>query len=276
MYSGYACLVTLRREGLLMRTWTSHCTENLFWNQGLSISPHIRVDTLVNEHISWLSDGVCTHVTLDALSLCLRLNIVTASDDGMGLSVEPPFGFRALTRSKKLDLEEWERVKTSHTGSPELQNRKSYRRPRKTSGTPQVKRFVTFHLCRSHRGEQLENQTHHHGNTVETQESAVFWCAPLPKTRVRNFIHPKQFGIFPKRLSLPYPDEEILSDYEEDVSSIRNGFFGMGENGPRNHSWASQCRCEMVPIQRSARHQPENTPHLAKTIITSTTTCPTD
>ena len=54
--------------------------------------------------------------------------------------------------------------------------------------------------------------------------------APLPpKTPVsRNFIHPKQFGIFPKRLSLPYPDEEILSGYEEDVSSIWDGFFQHG------------------------------------------------
>ena len=61
-----------------------------------------------------------------------------------------------------------------------------------------------------------------------TLESAVFWeplGAPLlPKNRVCNFIHPKQFGPLPKRLILSYPDEEILSGYEEDVSSIRNGF----------------------------------------------------
>ena len=63
---------------------------------------------------------------------------------------------------------------------------------------------------------------------TETRERAVFcepWGVPVPSTtRVRNFFHPKQFGIFPKRLSLPYPDEEILSGYEEDVSSIRDGF----------------------------------------------------
>ena len=33
-----------------------------------------------------------------------------------------------------------------------------------------------------------------------------------------------QAGLFPKRLALPYADEEILSGYEEDVSSIRDGF----------------------------------------------------
>ena len=38
------------------------------------------------------------------------------------------------------------------------------------------------------------------------------------------FIHPKQFGAFPRSLVLPYSYEEILSGYEEDVSSIRDGF----------------------------------------------------
>ena len=33
-----------------------------------------------------------------------------------------------------------------------------------------------------------------------------------------------QHGPFPERLKLPYPDEEILSGYEEDVSFIRDGF----------------------------------------------------
>ena len=57
--------------------------------------------------------------------------------------------------------------------------------------------------------------------------------APVPlKTRVRNFIHPVQFGSFPKRLSLPYPDAEILSGYEEDVSSIRDGFSAWVKSDP--------------------------------------------
>ena len=42
-------------------------------------------------------------------------------------------------------------------------------------------------------------------------------------SRVRDAIHPVQFGIFPKRLLLPCPDDEILSGYEEDVSSMRDG-----------------------------------------------------
>ena len=64
----------------------------------------------------------------------------------------------------------------------------------------------------------------------------MFW-EPLgtpvpPKARVRNFIHPVQLGIFPKRLSLPYPVAEILSRYEENVSSIRDGFSAWVKSDP--------------------------------------------
>ena len=43
-------------------------------------------------------------------------------------------------------------------------------------------------------------------------------------SRVRDAIHPVQFGIFPNRLLLPHPDDEMLSGSEEDVSSIRDGY----------------------------------------------------
>ena len=45
-----------------------------------------------------------------------------------------------------------------------------------------------------------------------------------PKKRVCKYIHPQQHSLFPERLRLPYPDEEILSGYEEDVSFIRDAF----------------------------------------------------
>ena len=45
-----------------------------------------------------------------------------------------------------------------------------------------------------------------------------------PKKRVCNYVHPKQHSPFPNRLRLPYPDEEILSGHEKDVSFIRDGF----------------------------------------------------
>ena len=46
---------------------------------------------------------------------------------------------------------------------------------------------------------------------------------PPPK-RGCNFIHPKQLSPFPERLELPFPDEEILSGYDEDVPFIRDRF----------------------------------------------------
>ena len=65
-------------------------------------------------------------------------------------------------------------VKTSHTGSPELPNQKSYRRPRKTSGTQHVNCFVTLPPCRSHLGKHLENQTQHHGHTSGLRKAQYF------------------------------------------------------------------------------------------------------
>ena len=57
---------------------------------------------------------------------------------------------------------------------------------------------------------------------AETQEGTLIVeplsTAASSKTRVRDFIHPVQFDIFPKRLPLPYP---VL---EEDVSSVRDGY----------------------------------------------------
>ena len=57
-----------------------------------------------------------------------------------------------------------------------------------------------------------------------TQGTSAFWetsGAPfLPKKRLCNYVHPKQHGHLPDRLSLPYRDEEILSGYEKDVSFI--------------------------------------------------------
>ena len=58
-----------------------------------------------------------------------------------------------------------------------------------------------------------------------TQGTASFWEkaeAPLPPPRPRcNFIHPKQLRTFPERLKLPFPTDEILSGYEDTVSSAQ-------------------------------------------------------
>ena len=72
-----------------------------------------------------------------------------------------------------------------------------------------------------------------------TEGTAVFWeplGAPLlPKNVFATTCTQSNLAVFPKRLVLPYPDEEILSGYEDVL--VRTGwFFGMGEDGPRDHS----------------------------------------
>ena len=47
--------------------------------------------------------------------------------------------------------------------------------------------------------------------------------APAPMERtVPDVVHRVQYGIVPERITLPRPDDEILSGYDEDVSSIRD------------------------------------------------------
>ena len=71
---------------------------------------------------------------------------------------------------------------------------------------------------------------------ARTHESTVSWgslrAQPPSKARTRHFIHPRQFGTFPKRLALPYSYEGVLSCYEEDVSSTRDGFSAWDKTDP--------------------------------------------
>ena len=46
---------------------------------------------------------------------------------------------------------------------------------------------------------------------------------PTPLEQViPEVVHPVQYGIVPERIALPRPHDEILSGYDEDVSSIRD------------------------------------------------------
>ena len=69
-----------------------------------------------------------------------------------------------------------------------------------------------------------------------TQENTVSWgsrgAEPSLETRSFHFIHPKQYGAFPRRMVLPYSYGEILSGYEKDVSSIRDGFTAWVKSDP--------------------------------------------
>ena len=57
----------------------------------------------------------------------------------------------------------------------------------------------------------------------EHDEEEEFTVAS-PKNACASKIHPQQHSLFPELPRLPYPDEDILSGYEEDVSFIRDGF----------------------------------------------------
>ena len=71
---------------------------------------------------------------------------------------------------------------------------------------------------------------------TSTQQGDTSWgslrAQPSPKTRSFHFLHPKQYGAFPRRTVLPYPYSEILSGYEEDFSSIRDDFKAWVKSDP--------------------------------------------
>ena len=57
--------------------------------------------------------------------------------------------------------------------------------------------------------------------------------APLLPLRPRcNFIHPRQLSPFRERLGLPFSNDEILSGFEDIVSSGTDQFYCIGQDGP--------------------------------------------
>ena len=94
---------------------------------------------------------------------------------------------------------------------------------------------------------------------------------PHPK-RQCNFIHPKQLSPFPERLELPFPSEEILSDYEEVVSFSQDRYTTWVKADPDVTSVRHLVDVRKGRSQSSARHPQEDTIHLLRS-VTSTTTC---
>ena len=85
---------------------------------------------------------------------------------------------------------------------------------------------------------------------IGPQGTASFWErteAPLPPLRPRcNFIHPRQLSPFPERLKLPFSCEEILSGFEDIVSSGTDQFTAWVNTDPH----ATLVR-HMVDVQKA-------------------------
>ena len=91
-----------------------------------------------------------------------------------------------------------------------------------------------------------------HWKPTWLQGTAYFWErneAPLPPLRPRcNFIHPRQLSSLPERLELPFWSDEILSGYEDFVSSGTVQFTAWVNTGP--HATLVH---HMVDVQKSYR-----------------------
>ena len=82
--------------------------------------------------------------------------------------------------------------------------------------------------------------------------------APLPPPRPRcNFIHPKQLSPFPERLKLPFPGDEILSGFEDIVSSGTDQFTTWVKMDPDVTLGTTHGRCSKsrYRISRSIRKE---------------------
>ena len=119
---------------------------------------------------------------------------------------------------------------------------------------------------RDRHGRQVENMIRLFGSYLEPRVRASFWErteAPLPPPRPRcNFIHPKQLSPFTERLKLPFPIDDILSGYEDIVSSGTDQLT-TGENRPwcylsTTHAWSMFKK----PLQNFARPVKGDTIHL--------------
>ena len=76
------------------------------------------------------------------------------------------------------------------------------------------------------------------GKDLSPQDKAYFWErneAPLPPLQPRcNYIHPRKLSPFPERLKLPFSSDEILSGFEEIVSSGTDQFTAWVKTDPHD------------------------------------------
>ena len=126
--------------------------------------------------------------------------------------------------------------KASRARPPQPQRLMEYRKPRRTNVALHANRIVAVILCRNHRVKQLVRLTHHHGSTQVPKEARYHGylqgLSRPQKLALANLSTQGKSAIFPDKLALPYPFDEILSGHEEDVSSIRDGFSAWVKTDP--------------------------------------------
>ena len=104
-------------------------------------------------------------------------------------------------------------------------------------------------LCQNHRVKQLVHLTHHHGSTQVPKESLYrgdLWELSRPRKLALAILSTQDNLALPKGLALPYSYDEILSGYEGDVPSIRDGFSALVKADPETNSQASRRRCDRI------------------------------
>ena len=157
----------------------------------------------------------CAFSSCDRVSLCRN-----------GSANGNHFGFQLATRFRKPTLRNgyiWVMIPQVTSGSKAWLIFLRWYRVLNTKIVPQNINDLRKHLQhRDQRGSLMLLP----GNFLDPQGTASFWErteAPLHLPRPRcNFIHSKQLSPFPERLELPFPSEEILSGYEDVVSSSKD------------------------------------------------------
>ena len=137
------------------------------------------------------------------------------------------FGFQLATRSRKPTLKNgytWVMIpQVTSESSAWLIFLRWYRVLNTKIVPPNINDLKKHFRHRDRHGKQVENMIGPPWKLSGTQGTASFWErteAPLPPQRPWcNFIPPHQLSPFPERLKLPLSSEEILSGYEDVVSS---------------------------------------------------------
>ena len=129
--------------------------------------------------------------------------------------------------------------------------------------TSSTSKFWTPQQHRDPHGKQLGNLNRLLGSSREPrvhEPSRKISEPPSPHPKRRcNFIHSQQLSPILERLELPYPNGEILSGYEEDVSFIRVRFTTWVKADPNDtlerhvvdvrKAFAESVRRQEVPVQ---------------------------